>query len=150
MAALPRGLKNKNPGNIIKGGNPYQGEVIPSQDSRFRQFKTIQYGYRALFHLLATYITKYQWNTIEKIISHWAPSNENNTQKYIVDVVKWSGIPEQSILAATDYAKLTKIAYAISLKENGIVPSETEIKEGLTLLLNSLKSSDTDDDKKKI
>lgn len=37
---MTRGLRNNNPLNIekTKGGNPWQGEIVPSGDSRFAQF----------------------------------------------------------------------------------------------------------------
>jgi len=136
MAELPRGLRNNNPGNIIQGGQPYKGEVVPSKDSRFRQFISIEWGYRALFHLLSRYIKYYKKNTIEKIISSWAPSSENNTEKYIDDVVKWTGISKNVIIGISDTEKLVKIAFAISRKENGIMPSQAEINAGLNLLLS--------------
>jgi len=31
-------------------------------------------------------------NTIEKIVTRWAPPNENNTVGYIANVEKWSGV----------------------------------------------------------
>ena len=57
----PRGLRNNNPLNIekTKGGNPWRGEIVPSKDSRFAQFTTMAYGYRAAFKLLNNYQRNY-------------------------------------------------------------------------------------------
>lgn len=49
---LPRGLRNNNPGNIRRNSNVFQGEKIPSSDRQFKQFKTLAYGYRAVFKIL--------------------------------------------------------------------------------------------------
>lgn len=151
MPDLPRGIRNNNPGNIIIAGDPYKpykGEKTPSTDSRFRQFISMEWGYRALFHLLCRYIDHYGRNTINKIISAWAPVIENNTENYIDDVVKWTGISKHTILKSTDYDKLIKIAMAISKKENGISPSETEVRTGLQLLLSG-SNPENENSKKK-
>ena len=83
--ATPRGLRNNNPLNIekTKGGNPWQGEIVPSKDSRFAQFTSMAYGYRAAFKLLNNYQRNYGLDTIRKMISRWAPSNENHTEAYV-------------------------------------------------------------------
>ena len=41
---LPRGLRNNNPGNIRRNSDVFQGEVNPSRDQQFKQFKTMAYG----------------------------------------------------------------------------------------------------------
>lgn len=91
----PRGLRNNNPLNIekTKGGNPWQGEIVPSGDSRFAQFRTIAYGYRAAFKLLNNYQRNYGLDTIRKMIGRWAPSNENHTDTYVRTVAERSGVP---------------------------------------------------------
>ena len=38
---LPRGLRLNNPGNIRISQTKWQGEVIPSADKSFKQFKTL-------------------------------------------------------------------------------------------------------------
>ena len=50
MAA--RGLRNNNPGNIRLSRTVWQGEIRPSRDRSFCQFRTMAYGYRALIKLL--------------------------------------------------------------------------------------------------
>lgn len=94
---IPRGIRNNNPLNI-RIGNSWRGEVSHSTDKSFEQFKTMEYGIRAGFVILKKYINHYGRNTIRKIISAWAPSNENNTESYIKTVSRSSGIaPEQTI-----------------------------------------------------
>ena len=147
--SLPRGLKNNNPGNIITSGSPYKGEVIPSQDNRFRQFIAIEWGYRALFHLLRRYITVHNRNTITKIISAWAPSTENNTQNYINNVATWTGINANHILTFADLDKIKKIASAISRMENGIAANIEDVNKGLALLLSDSEAPVNNESKKK-
>jgi hypothetical protein len=86
----PRGLRNNNPLNIRHNADVFQGE-IKGTDKSFKTFSSMPYGYRAAFVTLATYLSR-GWNTIEKIISHWAPPNENDTGSYVAAVEKWSGI----------------------------------------------------------
>lgn len=117
---MTRGLRNNNPGNIVKGaGKPFQGEVVPSTDSRFRQFATMEHGYRAILKLLVNYV-KGGHDTIHKIINRWAPSNENNTANYISIVEAVTEINRNQVILPTDAKSLTAIAAAISFVENGV------------------------------
>ena len=52
---LPRGLRNNNPGNIRISPTRYKGEIVPSSDRAFKQFKSRGWGYRAIFVLLESY-----------------------------------------------------------------------------------------------
>ena len=50
-------MRNNNPLNIIKSEKiNWQGEVKPSTDPNFAQFETLEYGLRAAFKLLRTYL----------------------------------------------------------------------------------------------
>ena len=66
---MSRGLRNNNPGNIEKNRDKFQGEIIPSQDKRFKQFKSMAYGYRAMFVTQQTYLKEYKRDTVKKIIT---------------------------------------------------------------------------------
>jgi len=113
----PRGLRNNNPLNIRHNADVFQGE-IKGNDKTFKSFSSMSYGYRAAFVTLATYLSR-GWNTIEKIITHWAPPSENNTEKYIVNVEKWSGVPRNKELTVADGADYILIVAAMSFVENG-------------------------------
>ena len=113
---IPRGIRNNNPLNI-RVGNSWRGEVLHSTDKSFEQFQTMEYGIRAGFVILKRYINHYGRNTIRKIISAWAPSNENNTESYIQMVSKLSGIaPEQPIEFGNQYAMLRIVAAMIRVE----------------------------------
>lgn len=38
---LPRGMRNRNPGNIRRSKTKYLSEVTPSRDAAFKQFETM-------------------------------------------------------------------------------------------------------------
>jgi len=129
---MSRGLTNNNPGNIKKSGTIYQGEVIPSLDPVFKQFQTLAYGYRAMFMLLHYYIRK-GFNTIEKIITRYAPPEENATAAYISFVENKTGIGRQVVLTRQDAESIMKIGAAISWMENGEPANDQALKEGYTM-----------------
>ena len=98
----PRGIRNNNPLNIRKG-NSWQGEKSPQTDNEFEQFESMTMGVRAGLKILRNYITGYDGHrqpidTIEGIITRWAPPSENDTRKYIDRVSALTGIhPRQTI-----------------------------------------------------
>ncbi|MDR1729937.1 MAG: structural protein P5 [Prevotellaceae bacterium] len=129
---MARGLRNNNPGNLITTGVVYDGEIRPSQDPVFRQFKTMAYGYRAIFMLMAYYLNN-NIDTIEKIITTYAPPHENQTGAYINGVCRATGIPKNRKLEKTDGADFINIVSAISHIENGIKAVKTDVMAGYKL-----------------
>jgi hypothetical protein len=128
---IPRGLRNNNPLNIRHSKDVFQGE-IKGTDKSFKTFSTMPYGYRAAFVMLGTYLSR-GWNTIEKIISRWAPPTENNTEAYIKSVEKWSGVPRSKILTAADGTDYIMIVAAMSFVENGKNANISEVQAGFNL-----------------
>lgn len=126
-----RGLRNNNPLNIRNSRDLFRGE-IKGKDKSFKTFSSLSYGYRAGFVTIGTYLSR-GWNTIEKIISHWAPPSENNTKNYIAKVEKWSGVPRNKKLTAIDGADYILIVAAMSFVENGQNANITIVKEGFNL-----------------
>jgi len=127
----PRGLRNNNPLNIRHNADVFQGET-KGNDKSFKTFSTMPYGYRAAFVTLATYLSR-GCNTIEKIISRWAPPNENDTQAYIRTVVKYSGVAADEVLTAASGDKYILIMSAMSFVENGVNADINQIKAGFAL-----------------
>jgi hypothetical protein len=127
-----RGYRNNNPGNIIKGKSLFLGEVQGS-DSRFRSFQSMEYGYRAIFKLLKSYIRS-GYNTIGKIINRYAPPVENDTNSYVSIVEKKTGISKDKLISSDDADSLIKIVSAISTVENGVSPDQDLILKGWKLL----------------
>lgn len=116
IGGLPRGLRNKNPGNIIKGIG-FTGEIKPSTDSRFAQFKQMKYGIRAL---IIDLLNKHKrgLTTLSKIISVYAPPTENYTQSYITHLSKLTGIGENEYFKPSQQ-NIMAIAKGIANIENG-------------------------------
>ena len=127
----PRGYRNNNPLNIRHNADVFQGE-IKGNDKSFKTFSSMPYGYRAAFVTLGTYLSR-GWNTIEKIISRWAPPSENNTEGYIKSVEKWSGVPRSQILTASSGADYILIVAAMSFAENGKNADISEVTAGFNL-----------------
>lgn len=129
-----RGYRNNNPCNIRISTDVFQGEVRPSGDKAFKQFETMAYGYRAAFKVLRTYINNYKCDTIRKIISRWAPKNENHTENYIKVVSERSGIPENDTVYADNREMMIRIVAAMSFVENGREAEMADVIRGWELL----------------
>lgn len=137
--ATPRGLRNNNPLNIekTKGGNPWQGEIVPSADSRFAQFKSMAYGYRAAFKLLNNYQRNYGLNTIREMITRWAPPKEktNNTEAYIKAVSERSGTPPDVHITTRNRDVMVPIVAAMSFVENQAEAKMSDVEAGWELFI---------------
>lgn len=120
---LPRGIRNNNPGNI-RWGDDWQGLVSKPlrTDKSFCQFKSPEYGIRAMIIILRNYQRKYGLNTISKIVSRWAPPNENDTAAYIDSVAKSVGITPDKNIDVGDSRVMVPMLKAIIRHENGQQP----------------------------
>lgn len=133
---MSRGLRNNNPGNIRQNSDNFLGEVKPSSDPAFKQFESIEYGYRAIFVTLNTYQKKYGLYTIRDIISRWAPPADNNdTEAYIRAVSSESGVPESSRITSTNRDVMIPIVAAMSRVENGVTANIAEVQRGWDLFM---------------
>lgn len=130
---LPRGLRNNNPGNIRRNNDVFQGEVNPSRDKEFKQFKTMPYGYRAVFKILSNYYRIYRLTTIRKMIGRWAPENENNTSAYVSLVSKYAGIGPDDLISF-DREQMIRIVAGMSKVENGREADMSDVIAGWNLL----------------
>lgn len=127
-----RGIRNNNPGNLVKTKITWKGKVPHTQntDDRFEQFISPEYGIRAMYIDIKGDIKKGQ-NTVKKLITAYAPKHENNTAAYIAVVSKAIGKGEDTPLTTNDYFSLIK---AIIKHENGEQPySDDLIKKGIAL-----------------
>ena len=91
-------------------------------DRAFVQFKSLEYGWRAAFYLLTrTYYHKYRLYTIRGIVSRWAPASENNTQAYIENVSRLTGIdPDEPIgIPSEKPSRWMMVGVAMAIQENG-------------------------------
>lgn len=129
---IPRGIRNNNPTNI-RIGNTWLGEVQHPDETEFEQFCAMEYGIRAAFLILRRYIKRYKRNTVEKIISSWAPSNENNTQAYIEKVCKETGLDPAEEIHFEDEETMIKLVDAMCLVECGQRVPMAKIRLGYEL-----------------
>lgn len=121
---VTRGVRNCNPGNIrLSNGIPFKGEV-PSTDKSFRQFESMVYGIRALMKLLQTYYHSYKLTTVRAIISRYAPSTENRTDKYIDFVCELMHVESDTILQLNVPYVLFTFVSAICEYESKFFPSD--------------------------
>ena len=128
----PRGIRNKNPGNIRLSGDDWQGLSALQTDPAFFQFSEMRYGVRALAKLLLNYQSKYGLNTVAGIISRYAPDSENNTHAYIQSVSRDMQIDPYEPFNVRD--RLPDLVAAIVKHENGQPIAQADIMEGVALV----------------
>jgi hypothetical protein len=141
--ATARGLRNNNPFNLVKTAIQWQGKV-KGTDSRFETFATVQQGIRAGVLDIVGDIGNKKLDTINKLITVYAPRFENDTNAYINYVSKVAGVdPNEKLLVNNkiDFGLLAKLVTGIINKENGpeqaqLIPSSV-ITAGITSALNN-------------
>lgn len=133
---MSRGLSNCNPGNIRRSKVRYQGEVHPSRDASFKQFSAMEWGYRAIFVLLDTYRIRYGLDTVEGMISRWAPPSENHTTTYVRYVAQYVGVGEKEPIDTHNQRTMLRFAAAISRVENGAEAEMENVARGWELFIS--------------
>lgn len=129
---MSRGIRNNNPGNIRHGSSKWQGMSLKQTDDEYIQFDDPVYGIRAMAKLLKNYQRNYGLNTVQEIISRWAPPSENITGAYVAAVAGKLGIDANKEILVDDY--LPAMVPAIIHHENGQQPySDAQITEGIRL-----------------
>lgn len=124
MRKPPRGVRNKNPGNIdYSKANNWVGQVgietgVPNP--RFAKFDEPENGIRAIAKLLMGYHAK-GFNTVRLMINRWAPPAENDTGAYVNSVAERLDIGADEVLTISRYL-LTILVQAIIQHENGYQP----------------------------
>ena len=132
--ALPRGIRNHNPGNLRRSADPWQGLASEQTDKEFFQFTSGKWGIRALARTLIAYQDKVGLKNIKQMIGRWAPPNENDTGAYVRIVAGSVGVDPDQTINTHDYETLRPLALAIIRHENGQQPyTDAEIDAGLVL-----------------
>ena len=125
---MKRGLRNNNPLNIRRSSTHWQGARKEQTDKSFVQFESMAYGYRAAWKILQTYYETFRRNnqpfTVRNIISRWAPPNENDTEAYIINVLKLGSLGGKEKLLppsnASSYGRLSRMIAAMTTIECGV------------------------------
>lgn len=126
---IPRGIRNNNPLNIRKGCR-WIGLSPKQTDKSFCQFSSMVYGVRAGFITLRTYICKHKCNTIEKIISRWAPPKENDTAAYIRTVARRTRLATDLPIRIADKKEMCSLVSAMIEVECGRSVDMKTIEKG--------------------
>lgn len=134
---MTRGYKNNNPLNMRHDNDKWQGEVVPSQDAAFKQFKSMAWGYRAAFKLLHNYQKNNGCRILSDFINRWAPPSENNTSAYVSTVAKRAGISDVSQIDTMDGDTMRAVVSAMSYVENGIPANEADVAAGWELFMQN-------------
>ena len=128
----------KNPLNLTVGSDwvkriggrlqPLQNTAQHKNLSRFERFDSYYHGLRAGIYQVLRYIrgekakthkgANAKLQTIEDIITEWAPSNENNTEGYIKAVEKQSGVKRDKNIANNDKALLAMFKYMAQIESS--------------------------------
>jgi hypothetical protein len=119
---LPRGIRNRNPGNIRRSKQVWQGMAAAQGDDAFVTFGSDLMGLRALMKLLLTYHRKYGLDTAESLINRYAPPAENATDHYIHAVAAALRVKRRDRLDLGRADTLITLARAIVRHENGPPP----------------------------
>jgi hypothetical protein len=129
----PRGVRNNNPGNIIRTNAQWQGEV-QSNDPKYSAFSSPEAGIRAMGKTLLTYQDVHGLNTVNAVVSRWAPAGEagNDPASYAKHVAAIMGVKPDQPLNLHDPATLASITKGIIQHENGKQPyTDQQITLGL-------------------
>ena len=143
---IPVGIRNNNPLNIRKTAIRWRGEVplsdsplkggaqsLPSgggQEGSFVRFVSMEWGIRAACCILRTYAKRYNAVCVQDIVRRWAPPTENDTERYIRNVCRWSGLGGMQRLTEREWPLLIK---AMARQECGTAPSDATIERGCRL-----------------
>ncbi|MDT9810401.1 lytic transglycosylase [Citrobacter freundii] len=115
--AAKRGERNNNPGNLNFAGQA--GAELERPGGRFARFETAFDGLRALSRQLMLYAGR-GINSVEQIISTWAPaSDNNNTAAYIQAVSQRLGVDPRVALNMKDPQTMSALMSSIIHHENG-------------------------------
>jgi hypothetical protein len=129
----PRGIRNKNPGNLrpLAGTATWKGQIAldTAKGGPFVIFGEAEgqpgefWGIRALSRLLLNYQRNHGLFTIEGIINRYAPPVENDTGSYSKIVAKSLGVsPDQPIDLISDGQLHRNLVAAVIKHENGQNP----------------------------
>jgi hypothetical protein len=130
QAAMPGGLKGLTPPPAVAAG-PSQAPTAPSagitnygnirpegKSTGFQTYATPEEGLAAIDKNLQSYGKK-GVNTLEGVISRWAPPNENDTPALIANASKRLGLDPKQPLDMENPAVRQAVGTAIMLQEHG-------------------------------
>jgi hypothetical protein len=137
---MSRGADLNNPINLMEVPSiSWQGEIKPTSDpeGRLCQFDTMINGVRAgAVDILTAYLQD-ERDTVQKIVTPFAPSNENDTSSYILFMAKWMGVGPADHMNMTNPNTLKRwISGQIQIEQGFQCATPQEISQGVQLALN--------------
>lgn len=133
-AIVSRGIRNNNPGNLVKDSTPWQGLAVDQCDPKFWQFKDAPSGIRALARNLIVAQDEHNRNTVREIIEPYAPSIENNTEAYVSFIANFMEVRPDDPIDTHNYGDLAALVRGIITHENGSNPyTDAQIDKALLL-----------------
>lgn len=131
-AAAPLGVRNNNPGNLRQWGD------TPRDARGYAMFATPEAGLAATIKNLRAQQQVHGLDTVQSIISKWAPPSENNTAGYISDVVKRTGFGANQKLNLDDPKTVAPLISSIIKHEgNGAAYSDEMINKAVAAQLGA-------------
>lgn len=138
MTAL--GIRNNNPGNIVRvKGVVWEGQSA-KQGGRFVKFDNPVYGIRAICRTLIVYADARKArdgsriDTVQEVIERWAPPHENETNLYAEHIASRLGVRPDEILAIKAPDTMRDLIKSIILHECGSLPyADAQIDKGMIL-----------------
>jgi hypothetical protein len=134
-SGTPVGIRNNNPGNLRSWGS------VP-QRGGFAAFETPEAGLAAMIRNLQTQQSKHGLNTIQGIVSKWAPSSENDTDGYVKSVEKQTGFGRNQKLDLNDKKTVAPLVSAIIKQEgNSAGYSKSMVEDAVTKVVVEFKNA---------
>ena len=141
--ALPRGIRNNNPGNIKRSSAQWQGlaefhemTAFQRRESVFCVFRAPEWGIRAMARILLNYQRLYNLRTVAGMINRWAPPSENDTGAYVQLVAQRLGVAVDEPIDFEDAAVALPMIKPVIRQENGLQPyNDAQLLDGYRLSL---------------
>lgn len=139
QANVSRGLRNNNPGNLVKTNIPWQGKIplVQNTDSYFEQFYDVNHGIRAM--ALDTFNdVKDNDYTLSEFIQEYAPPSENDTTAYLNFVATQTGIQPgeklKAVMSADTLLALIKAQIKIENGNSANLLTDDDIRDSIRLM----------------
>lgn len=133
MTKLSRGVRNNNPGNIRHSVTPFRGEVTPSGDAEFKEFESMEWGFRAMLLILHNYGVLYGIDTLDRMIYRWSPPSENDTALYIKAIARRLDCTVGAHIDTLNRDVMVAMVGAMAHIECGVAMDEATIERGWEL-----------------
>ncbi len=139
---LTPGLRNNNPGNLVRTDIKWEGKVPFSQskDLTFEQFFELRWGIRAMMRDIIGDI-KGGNNTVPGLIHEYAPAFQNNTPAYIKQVLKAVGLAPDQIISLNEemIISLCKIIVRVEIGPDANLITHSDYTDAIAILGIPLK-----------